>query len=77
MSTTLTIRTDQELRDALEKRARAQRKTTSQVAREILSQALTERPMLERVGHLRGKLELDPEPADAWRQRIAARNRRG
>jgi plasmid stability protein len=76
VSTTLTIRTDQGLRDALEKRALAQDKTVSQVAREILTQALTERPLAERVGHLRGSLALDPEPDDAWRRQIASRNRR-
>lgn len=48
----------------------------SQVAREILSRALTERPFAERVGHLRGQLELDPEPGDPWRRAIASRNRR-
>ncbi len=76
MSTTLTIRTDQELKDALQKRARAQDKTVSRVAREILTQALTERPLVERIGHLRGTLHLDPEPADDWRRQMAARNRR-
>ena len=77
MSTTLTIRTDQELKDALEQRARSQDKTVSQVAREILIQALTERPLVERIGHLRGMLRLDPEPAaDDWRRQMSARNRR-
>ena len=76
MSKTLTIRTDAELRDALTKRAQAQDKTVSQVAREILSRALTERPFAERVGHLRGQLELDSEPDDEWRREIASRNRR-
>jgi predicted transcriptional regulator len=76
VSTTLTIRTDPELREALERRARAQDKTVSQVAREILGQALTERPLAERTGHLRGQLDLDPEPGDEWRRQIARRNRR-
>jgi plasmid stability protein len=76
MGTTLTIRTDQELRDALEKRSLAEHKTVSQVAREILSQALTERPLAERIGHLRGSLDLDPKPDDEWRRQIAGRSRR-
>ena len=76
MSTTLTIRTDQGLRGALEKRAQAQDKTISQVVREILSQALTERPFADRVGHLRGQLDIDPKPEEEWRQQIESRNRR-
>jgi hypothetical protein len=80
MSTTLTIRTDEKLRAALAERARAEDKTVSQVAREILSRAVTERPFAERTGHLRGRLELDAIPGkgpeDEWRREIALRNRR-
>ena len=55
-SITLTIRTDEALRKALEEQAKARKKTVSQLAREILARALTERPFAERVGHLRGQL---------------------
>ena len=74
MSTTLTIRTDEDLRDALEERARAQGTTVSEVARTILRDALEARPLGERTGHLRGRLRLDREPTGAWRDRIRERN---
>ena len=45
MSTTLTIRTDDALREELAKRASAQGKTVSEVAREILRNALEERAL--------------------------------
>lgn len=45
MDTTLTIRTDEGLRKALEERARAQGKSLSEVARDILQAALQERPL--------------------------------
>ena len=45
----------------------------SAVVREILEGALDERPLGGRTGALRGRLSL-PEPKDAWRRRIRARN---
>lgn len=74
MRTTVTIRTDRGLRTALEDRARAQRKTVSEVAREILRAALEERPMESKTGHLRGRLALPSEHAEAWRQALRERN---
>jgi hypothetical protein len=72
-STTITIRTDKPLRDALAKRAKAEHKTVSQVVREILEQGLVERPMAERVGRLRGNLRI-AEPAGSWQREIRDRN---
>lgn len=74
MNTTVTIRTDQALREALEKRAKAERKTVSGIIREILEDALIERPLEMKAGHLKGALELTSEPSDAWRKHIRARN---
>ena len=45
MSKTLTIRTDETLRQALDQRATSQGKTVSEIVREILEQALIERPV--------------------------------
>ena len=73
MRTTLTIRADDKLRAALRKRAVVQGKSVSEVAREILSEALEERPLSSRVGHLRGKLEL-PEDSDPWQSELRERN---
>lgn len=75
MEATITVRADSDLRAALERRAAAQGKTVSQVVREILHQALDERSMAARVGHLRGSLETSPGvDDDLWRREIRARN---
>jgi plasmid stability protein len=74
MRTTLTIRTDEKLRAALKERAAMQGKSVSEVAREILSEAVAERPLSERVGHLKGKLDLRASDTDAWRERLRERN---
>ncbi len=74
MSTTITIRADPSLRDAIERRAEAQAKTVSAVVREILEAALHERPMRSRAGHLKGRLELAKTTRDPWRSRLRQRN---
>jgi plasmid stability protein len=74
MSTTLTIRTDDALREALEKRASAQGKTVSEVAREILRSALEERALEQRTGHLKGRLNLAQKQTEAWRRSLRQRN---
>jgi hypothetical protein len=74
MSTTVTIRADRALREALERRAKAEMKTVSGVVREILEDALTERPLEIKAGHLKGALNLASEPSDPWRKHIRARN---
>lgn len=74
MSTTLTIRTDEALRTALEKKARAQGKTLSQLARDILRSAVEDRPLELRTGHLRGRLNLGGGGADTWRKDLRRRN---
>lgn len=74
VSTTLTIRTDKELRRALAARARAQGKTVSELAREILRNALEEHPLELRTGHLRGRLQLWRAETEAWRKALRERN---
>lgn len=74
MSTTITIRTDEPLRERLEKRAAASGKSLSELVRELLEKALDDRPLGEKVGHLRGRLRLPREPGDPWRRQIRERN---
>ncbi|MEZ5330785.1 MAG: hypothetical protein R2991_01760 [Thermoanaerobaculia bacterium] len=74
MGTTLTIRTDDVLRAALEERARARGQTLSETAREILRNAVEERPLGERTGHLRGALKLARGAEEPWRQALRERN---
>jgi hypothetical protein len=76
MSTTVTVRIDDSLREALEMRARATGATLSEVVRDTLREALTERPLSERIGHLKGILDVDPDDLDddPWRRQIRERN---
>jgi len=74
VSTTLTVRTDEALSAALRQRAAAQGKTVSRVVREILEEALSERPMGLRAGHLKGRLEVPADGEDPWRRQLRERN---
>ena len=73
MGTTLTVRTGEKLRQALERRADSLGKTVSELVREIMEEAVAERPVAERTGHLKGQLEL-PEPTEEWRRQLKERN---
>ena len=74
MSTTVTIRTDDALRKALEARARSRGVTLSEAARDILRDALEVRPLESRTGHLRGRLTLPGTPPEPWRKALRERN---
>lgn len=73
MGATLTVRTSPELRRALESRAKGAGKTVSEFVREVLEDAVAERPMAERTAHVRGQLELD-QPGEEWRKHLRQRN---
>ena len=74
MNTTLTVRTDEKMRQALVNRARAEGLTVSELVRRILKEAVSERPLVQRVGHLKGCLELPPPDTDPWRMQLHNRN---
>lgn len=73
MSKTITVRVDESVRRALEERARTSGTTISQVVREALRESLEERPLGERIGHLRGSVEIG-RSEDPWRARLRERN---
>jgi hypothetical protein len=73
MSTTITIRADKSLREALTRKAKLERKTISEVIREILEDALVERPLGERLGKTRGSLRI-AEARSTWERQIRDRN---
>jgi hypothetical protein len=73
MEKTLTIRLDRVQDAALTRRAKALGKSRSQVVRELIEKGLEEPPLGQRIGHLKGTLDL-PEPKDALRRRIKERN---
>ncbi|MFL6203579.1 MAG: hypothetical protein ACJ76J_30800, partial [Thermoanaerobaculia bacterium] len=68
MPKTLTIRVEATLHQALKERAAIQGKSISEVARGILNDALVGRPLSERIGHLRGQLDLEESASDPWRE---------
>lgn len=74
MSTTITIRAESSLRDALEKRAAETGRSLSAVVRQILVDALTERPMEGRVGHVRGRFRVAETSQDPSRAELRRRN---
>jgi plasmid stability protein len=74
MSTTVTVRIGDDLRRALQARARAQGKSLSATVREALEATVADGPVGTRVGHLRGRLELSPPSAGAWREKLRERN---
>jgi hypothetical protein len=71
---TLTIPADEKLHEALQERAAKQGKTVPELAREILSEAVAERSLAERIGHLRGQLHLEKDASDLWRAYLRESN---
>jgi len=74
MSTTITIRAGEPLREVLNRRAAATGKTVSELVREILESALAERPLRLRAGHLKGRLALPRKASEPWRRQLRQRN---
>ena len=62
------------MREALEKRAQVQGLTVSELVRRLLEEAISESPVAERAGHLRGCLELSDPDSDPWRRHLRERN---
>jgi hypothetical protein len=73
MGKTIAVRVDAELQRILEERARVSGQTVSDVVRETLRDALAERPLSERIGHLRGALDVRVDN-DAWRRALREKN---
>ena len=73
MNKTIAFRADETLTATLEARARETGTTVSDVVRHTLRQAFAERPHADRIGHLKGKLNLE-SAADPWRRSIRDRN---
>jgi hypothetical protein len=66
----LTIPADEKLQEALQERAALQGKTVPGLVLEILSEAVAERSLAERIGHLRGQLRLQKDASDPWRAHL-------
>lgn len=74
MSTTITIRTDPELREALRRRAEEEGVTLSEFLRAVLEREVVRGPLGDRVGHLRGRLRLTAPGQEKWRAELRERN---
>jgi len=73
MDKTLTIRLDTQKDEALTRRARMLGKTRSELVRDLIDNAVTDRPLGRRAGHLKGRTELPPVTS-GWRRELKARN---
>lgn len=76
MESTLTIRLPARQREALRRRAAAEKRSESAVAREIIDRALGRGFDYERASHLIGSIASRPRrrEKDTWRRRIRQRN---
>jgi len=74
MRSTIVVRADAALRASIAERAAAQGKTVSAFVREVLEQAVEDRPVRARAGHLRGALDLPRAQVDSWRRHLRDRN---
>ena len=73
MDKTLTIRISTSQDEALTKRARALRRTRSQLVRDLIEKGLEEQPLARRIGHIKGRLKLQA-PRPGWQRQIKDRN---
>jgi hypothetical protein len=75
MSATLSLRVDPALRAALQQRAVTLDKSISELVCEILREALMERPLGNRIGHLKGRLNLSTASVpERWHDQLRERN---
>jgi len=74
MSTTLTVRTDEKLDQALRALARSEGVSLSEFVRGILEDAVDELSVGTRAGHLAGRLCIDADATDGWSAEIRERN---
>lgn len=74
MSTTITIRVEPDLREALRTRAEEEGKPLSKYIREVLERELAGAPLGDRVAHLKGRLAPTDERLEGWRARLRKRN---
>lgn len=73
MERTLTIRLDKGQDEALTGRARALGKTRSELVRDLIDQAISDKPIGGRAGHVKGRVEL-PRTSAGWRRALKERN---
>ena len=71
--TSLAVRLEEDLRAAVNRRAAAEGTTVSCFVRETLREAVADRPIGERIRHLKGTVPIGADD-DAWRTELRSRN---
>lgn len=71
--TILAVRLDEELREAVNRRAATEGTTVSGFVRETLREAVADRRVGDRVRHLKGTVRLEADD-DEWRTTLRSRN---
>lgn len=74
MTTTVTVRLDEKVKQALDERAKLRRKSVSSLVRELIVEEVSERPLAERIGHLAGRLGPARGEPDAWERHLREMN---
>ncbi len=74
MTTSLTIRLEKKLREKLRRKAKVLGKSESAFVRELVDSAIDDRPMGERIGHLKGILSSKGVKLEGWRKVIYEHN---
>jgi len=74
MEKILSVRIDAEQQRQLGQAAKMLGKSMSELVREILQQALAEHPLGDKVGHLRGHLNLTSSSRGSWARKLKSRN---
>lgn len=72
----LTVRVETELWDATARRAKTLGTSVSEVVREALREAVDTRPLGDRIGCLRGSIQVETadEPPDRWQTEMRVHN---
>ena len=73
MKSTISIRVEKELHGALKARAKRSKLSVSSLVRDLLEDELSRKTILERCGHVIGKLDI-PVFMEGWRKSIHERN---
>jgi predicted transcriptional regulator len=76
METTLTIRLPRKQRDALKRRAAAEKRSESALVRDLIDREIQREFNMDRVRHLVGSIASRPRhwEKDSWRKHIRQRN---
>lgn len=73
MKATISVRVEPGMHEALKARAKRSKVSVSSLVRNLLEDELGRKSILERCGHVIGKLDI-PAPNEGWRKSILERN---